>query len=121
MRVQQVAQAFEVIGTLILAVGFAWAIVLALRTGRSAGGRQAFKTLRATFGNALLFGLEILVAAGIIHTIAVAPTLKNVGALGLIVLIRTFLSFSLQTEIERSLPWRHQQSDPSRPDPRSDS
>jgi uncharacterized membrane protein len=62
--------------------------------------------LRETFGGFLLLGLEILVAADLIRTVAVAPTLQNVLVLGLIVLIRTFLSFSLQVEIEGKPPWR---------------
>jgi hypothetical protein len=54
----------------------------------------------------LLLALEILVAADLIRTVAVAPTLVNVAVLGLIVLIRTFLSFSLQIEIDGGPPWR---------------
>lgn len=84
--------------------------MLAVQTGRSSGWRQGFKTLRDWLGSALLLDLAILVAAGISHAIAVAPTLENVGALGLIVLIRAFLSFSLQLEMEGSLPWRNQQA-----------
>jgi len=54
----------------------------------------------------LLLGLEILVAADLVGTIAVAPTLDNVLILGLIVLIRTFLSFSIDIEVSGTLPWR---------------
>lgn len=54
----------------------------------------------------LLLGLEILVAADLVRTVAVEPTLENVAILGLIVLIRTFLSFSLEIEIEGVPPWR---------------
>jgi uncharacterized membrane protein len=67
-------------------------------------------------------GLEFLVAADIIRTVAVEPSLENVGVLGLIVLIRTFLSFSLEVEIDGTWPWRravisrgsapHQSSEP---------
>ena len=100
------AQAFAGFGVFILALGLVWSIVLAGRTWLSVGRRRAYRTLRETFGAALLLGLEILVAADLIHTVAVAPTLQNVGGLGLIVLIRTFLSFSLQVEIEGVPPWR---------------
>ena len=62
--------------------------------------------LREVVGGTLLLGLEILVAADLIRTVAVAPTVENVLVLGLIVLIRTFLSFSLETEIEGVPPWR---------------
>jgi uncharacterized membrane protein len=73
---------------------------------RAAGGRKGYRALRETFGGVLLLGLEILVAADLIRTVAVSPTLENVAVLGLIVLIRTFLSLSLQVEIEGELPWR---------------
>ena len=59
----------------------------------------------------LLLGLEILVAADLITTVAVAPTLRNVAVLGLIVLIRTFLSVSLQVEIDGRVPWRRARED----------
>ena len=103
---EHVAQGFEAFGTIVLALGLGWSIVLAGRVWRTEGGRRGFKTLRDTFGGVLLLGLELLVAADLIHTIAVAPTLRNVGGLGLVVLIRTFLSFSLQMEIEGVPPWR---------------
>jgi uncharacterized membrane protein len=57
-------------------------------------------------GRAILLGLEFLIAGDIIRTVVVAPTLQNVVVLGLIVLIRTFLSLSLQLEIEGKLPWQ---------------
>lgn len=66
---------------------------------------EGYPALRETFGGVLLLGLEILVAA-LIRTVAVSPTLRNVAVLGLIVVIRTFLSFSLQVEIDGQLPWR---------------
>ncbi|MFD4976914.1 DUF1622 domain-containing protein [Streptomyces sp. NPDC058424] len=73
------------------------------RSGRSSDG---YRAIRRCVGGALLLGLEVLVAAGLIRTVAVAPTLENVGVLGLIVLIRTFLSFSLEVELEAVAPWR---------------
>ncbi len=104
---EHVAQGFEVLGTAVLVVGVVWSAVLAVlawhRTGQPARGYAA---LRAAFGGSLLLGLEVLVAADLIRTVAVAPTLTNVLVLGLIVLIRTFLSFSLETEIEGVPPWR---------------
>lgn len=62
--------------------------------------------VKECFGGALLLALEVLVAADLIRTVAVAPTLDNVAVLALIVLIRTFLSFSLEIEIEGVAPWR---------------
>ena len=58
------------------------------------------------FGRSILLGLEFLVAADIIRTVAVQPSLQNVAVLGLIVLIRRFLSFSPEVEIDGRWPWR---------------
>jgi uncharacterized membrane protein len=57
-------------------------------------------------GRALLLGLEILVAADVIRTVALEPTLENIASLGLLVVVRTFLSWSLVVEIEGRWPWR---------------
>ena len=61
---------------------------------------------RQTLGRSILTGLELLVAADIIRTVAVEPTMESVLVLGLIVIIRTFLSFSLEVEIEGHWPWQ---------------
>lgn len=68
---------------------------------------HAYQKMRLALGRAILLGLELLVAADIIKTVAIAPNFTNVGVLALIVLIRTFLSFTLQLEIEGRLPWQH--------------
>jgi len=103
----RLAQLFEAIGALVLLVGLFASVVLAARSLRRSGdGRLAYRVLRESFGGVILLGLEILVAADLIRTVAVAPTLENVAILGLIVLIRTFLSFSLEIEIEGVVPWR---------------
>jgi uncharacterized membrane protein len=102
-----VAQVFEALGALILVVGVIWSFALAAVAVRRHGwSATAYLVLRQAFGGTLLLGLEILVAADLVHTVAVAPTLENVLVLGLIVVIRTFLSFSLETEIEGVAPWR---------------
>jgi uncharacterized membrane protein len=102
-----VAQGFEALGAAILVVGVIWSFVLgAVAVRRFGWSARAYLVLRQAFGGTLLLGLEILVAADLIRTIAVAPTLNNVLQLGLIVVIRTFLSFSLETEIEGIAPWR---------------
>ncbi|HEX6873292.1 MAG TPA: DUF1622 domain-containing protein [Micromonosporaceae bacterium] len=101
-----VAQAFEAIGVGVLVVGLLWSLVLAIRTWQTSGGRVGYRALRESFGGVLLLGLEVLVAADLIRTVAVSPTVQNVAVLGLIVLIRTFLSFSLQIEIDGVPPWR---------------
>ena len=102
-----VAQGFEALGAAILVVGVIWSFVLAAVAARRSGWTaQAYLVLRQAFGGTLLLGLEVLVAADLLRTVAVAPSLNNVYVLGLIVAIRTFLSFSLETEIEGVAPWR---------------
>jgi uncharacterized membrane protein len=103
----RVAQGFEALGAAILVVGVIWSFILAVVAARRSGwSAQAYLVLRQAFGGTLLLGLEILVAADLVRTVAIAPTLDNVLVLGLIVVIRTFLSFSLETEIEGVVPWR---------------
>jgi uncharacterized membrane protein len=106
-----VARGVEVLGIATLVLGLAAALV---QGGRLlAGGRgaeEAYRAVRTVFGRSILLGLEFLVAADIIRTVAVEPSLRNVAVLGLIVLIRTFLSFSLEVEIDGSLPWRRRLS-----------
>jgi uncharacterized membrane protein len=102
-----VAQGFEALGALILVIGVLWSFVLAVLVLRRPGpAKLAYTVLRQSFGGTLLLALEILVAADLIRTVAVSPTLDNVLVLGLIVLIRTLLSISLEVEIEGVLPWR---------------
>lgn len=102
-----VAQVFEVIAAAVLMVGLVFAAITSLRLwARSRSGEAAYKLMRQTFGGVVLLSLEILVAGDLIRTVAVAPTLDNVIVLGIIVLIRTFLSFSLEIEIDGVPPWR---------------
>jgi uncharacterized membrane protein len=104
---ERVAQLFEAIGALVLLVGLLFCFTLAIRAfRRSRDGRRAYQVLRESFGGVILLGIEILVAADLVRTVAVATTLENVVILGLIVLIRTVLSFSLEIEIEGVSPWR---------------
>lgn len=102
-----VTRGFEIVGVAILVVGFAVgfvrAIVARLRSGSNEG---VYVMIRSYFGRSILLGLEVLVAADLIRTVAVEPTMQNVLVLGLIVLIRTFLSFSLEIEIDGVVPWR---------------
>jgi len=102
-----VAVGFEAIGALAMIVGFIIAVVLGIRSlRRGEGGTAAFQVLRTTLGSAILLGLEVLVAADLIRTITSKPSLEDAAILGLIVLIRTVLSMSIQIEIEGTLPWR---------------
>jgi uncharacterized membrane protein len=79
-------------------------------------GDRAFRTLRSDLGNSILLGLEFLVAADIIRSISITPTFQSVGVLGLIVLVRTFLSWSLQVEVSGTWPWQRSRSAEHLPD-----
>ncbi len=92
-------------GVIVIVLGLVIAIVGAIGRLRG-GGERVFRWFRQDIGRGILLGLEFLVAADIIRTVAVAPTLENVYVLGLIVLIRTFLSMALQIELEGRWPWQ---------------
>jgi len=109
-----VVHGFEIGGVLILVVGSLGAFVAAALSWRRVGGREAYEKARRDVGRAILLGLELLIIADIVLTITVDPTLRSALALGLIVLVRTFLSFSLEVELEGTLPWRRA-STPSHP------
>jgi uncharacterized membrane protein len=104
---EQVARAVEAVGIVTLVLGLVLALFRAGRTlAGGQGGEEAYRVVRTVFGRSILLGLEFLVAADIIRTVAVDPSLENVGVLGIIVLIRTFLSFSLEVEIDGTWPWQ---------------
>jgi uncharacterized membrane protein len=103
---EHVVQAFEVAGVIILAVGSLAALAGAGRA-MSRGSRQtAYKEARRNVGRAILLGLEVLIIADIVETITIDPTVESAVALALIVLVRTFLSFSLEVELDGAVPWR---------------
>ncbi len=97
------------IGIIVLGIfGASVAVIWQVLRGRS--GSEAFGLYRSNLGRAILLGLEFLVAADIINTVAIEPTLQSLLILGGIVLIRTFLSFSLEVEIEGRWPWERHRS-----------
>jgi uncharacterized membrane protein len=101
------ARFLETLGTAIIVLGglaASAAFVRDLRRGASFDA--SYKQYRRGLGRAILLGLEFLVGADIISTVAVEPNYRNVGVLALIVVIRTFLSFSLEVEIEGRWPWQ---------------
>ncbi|MHC2993460.1 hypothetical protein OB13_18465 [Pontibacter sp. HJ8] len=107
LHIEYIARIIEAAGVLIIAVGAAIAMikfVFALQQNK----QRSYKLLRQDLGKAILLGLEILVAADIIATVVTEPTMERVLTLGLIVLIRTFLSLSLQVELEGKFPWQEE-------------
>lgn len=103
-----VTKVFEAAGVGVLALGAVYVLArYAIDTVRSRGADAvSYGRLRDDLGRTILLALEILVAADIIRTLAVKPSLENLAGLGLLVVIRTFLSFSLEIEIDGALPWR---------------
>ena len=105
-----VGTAVDGVGVFIVAAGaFVATVRLLVRRVHNMG--NYYSSYRQDIGRAILLGLEFLIAGDIIRTVVVAPTIQNVLVLGLIVLIRTFLSLSLQLEIEGKLPWRRETQD----------
>ncbi|MFI2752161.1 DUF1622 domain-containing protein [Cellulomonas sp. P22] len=103
--VETVGQGVDAAGVVAIVVGAIAAGVAALRTARG-GDAPVYRPFRQQLGRSILLGLELLVAADIIRTVAVTPTFESVGVLAGIVLIRTFLSFSLELEISGRWPWQ---------------
>ena len=108
-QVQTVGDIIDVAGVAVIALGGVVALGVALGRLLHRSG-DAYFLFREEFGRAILLGLELLVAADIIRTVAITPTKESVTVLAGIVLIRTFLSFSLEVEMTGRWPWRQ---DPS--------
>ncbi|WP_439882471.1 DUF1622 domain-containing protein [Pontibacter sp. MBLB2868] len=102
--IEYIARIIEGIGVVIISFGAAIALIRFIFPVLQAK-RGTYKQLRQDLGKAILLGLEILVAADIIATVVTEPTMERVLTLGLVVLIRTFLSLSLQVELEGKFPW----------------
>jgi len=100
-----IGMAVDAAGVIVIIVGALIATVRFL-LHRYTPPDKAYRLYRQDLGRAILLGLEFLVAGDIIRTVAVSPTLLNVINLGIIVVIRTFLSFSLEVELEGRWPWQ---------------
>jgi uncharacterized membrane protein len=115
--VEWAALLIEVLGVVVIVAGV---LKVAITRGTvrylfQAGQPGAYESYKHQLGKTLLLGLEFLVAADVVRTVALEPTLNNVGVLGLLVVIRTFLSWSLTVEIEGRWPWQAQPQAPNPP------
>ncbi len=97
---------FVIVATAVYTIGIA--VVHAFKSSSNGNTLQA---VRQRLGRGILLGLEFLVAGDIIHTVAVELTFQTVGVLAIIVLIRTFLSFTLELELTGSWPWQNRDVD----------
>ena len=103
--------AIEAIGVLVVLVGSVISSITFIRTFRQWPEGVAYRTYRRQLGRSIILGLEFLIAGDIIRTVIVADTLENVAVLGMIILIRTFLSVTLHLEVEGRWPWQREEKD----------
>jgi uncharacterized membrane protein len=109
--VEAISKAIDAVGVVLIVIGLVLATVGYGRRLRGPGDAAAnYRTYRQQVGRAILLGLEFLVAGDIIRTVAVDPTFRSVGVLAIIVGVRTFLSFTLDVELDGRWPWQ-----PARP------
>jgi len=115
--IDTVGQLVDTAGVLVIGGGFAVAtVVFTYRYWRRRDIGDIYRPYRQSIGRAILLGLELLVGGDIIRTVAASPTFDSVGVLALIVVIRTFLSFSLEVELSGRWPWQKKTAE----DPRAD-
>jgi uncharacterized membrane protein len=108
--IEWAALVIEILGALIIVAGVLRVAILrgTVRYLFQLDRPGAYENYKHQMGRSLLLGLEFLVAGDVVRTVALEPTLDNVAVLGLLVLIRTFLSWSLTVEIEGHWPWQRQ-------------
>lgn len=105
---ENVGKGVDVAGVAVIVLGVLVATMFTVM--RSRAGSDRYRTYRQRLGKAILLGLELLVAADIIRTVAVRPTFETAGVLVIVVLIRTVLSFSLEMELEGRWPWQRREA-----------
>ena len=108
--VELVAKGIDVAGVVVVVGGIVLATSLLVTARRDRSPDDAYRNYRRGLSRAILLGLEFLVAADIIRTVAIAPTFTSVGVLAIIVLVRTFLSFTLEVELEGRWPWQKREA-----------
>ena len=106
--IEWAALAIEIVGAAVIVAGVLRVVITrgAVRFLYQLDKPGAYESYKHQMGRSLLLGLEFLVAGDVVRTVALDPTLNNVGVLGLLVLIRTFLGWSLAVEIEGRWPWQ---------------
>ncbi|WP_297186106.1 DUF1622 domain-containing protein [uncultured Porticoccus sp.] len=104
--------AIEAAGVLVVMIGSVLSTVNFLRGYRHQSEGVAYRVYRRQLGRSIILGLEFLIAGDIIRTVIVETSLENVAVLGLIILIRTFLSLTLHLEIEGRWPWQPEDKGP---------
>ncbi len=107
--IDYIAKIMEAIGVMTIFCGATYAFFVFFKS-LSKHKEDAYVKFRQTLGKSILLGLEILIAADIMATVVTDPTLRSVAILAIIVAIRTFMSLSLQVELEGKFPWQKNKS-----------
>ena len=103
---EDVSEWIEAVAIVVIAVAVVVAFVQGARALLGSGSTDAVEIIKQQIGRALLLGLDLLIAADVIRTVTLEPTLENVSALGVLVVVRTFLAWSLVVELEGRWPWQ---------------
>ena len=111
--IEWAGEAIDVAGVAIILVGIIKATIEHAIWGRGRSGNDRYRRFRRSVGRSILLGLEFLLAADIIWTVAIEPTYGSLGLLAIVVAIRTFLSLEIELEIDGHLPWQRT-DDPER-------
>ncbi|MDA0637465.1 DUF1622 domain-containing protein [Nonomuraea sp. MCN248] len=107
--IEAAGEAIDLAGVAVIVIGaLMTTVIFGYRLFQRRSVQETYQKYRRGLGRAILLGLEFLVAADIIRTVAVSPTFAGVGVLAVIVLVRTILSFSLEVELEGRWPWQAQ-------------
>ena len=107
---EDISEWIEIIAIGVISVAVVAAFAAGVRAVRTEGMASAVERIKQVVGRGLLLGLDLLIAADVIRTVTLEPTLENVAALGLLVVVRTFLAWSLMVELHGRWPW--QRADP---------
>jgi uncharacterized membrane protein len=103
---KDISEWIEVVAVAVIAITVVVAFVAGVRRWSSDGMVEAVEAVKQVVGRGLLLGLDLLIAADVIRTVTLEPTLDNVTALGVLVVVRTFLAWSLMVELNGRWPWQ---------------
>jgi uncharacterized membrane protein len=109
---ENVSEWIEIVAVSVIAIAVLVAFVVGLSVVRRSGLTAGIEAVKRQIGRGLLLGLDLLIAADVIRTVTLEPTLENVSALGVLVVVRTFLAWSLVVELEGRWPWQQRVADP---------
>ncbi len=108
---ESVSEWIEIVAVAVIAIGVLVALIVGVTVVRQAGWAAGIESVKRQIGRGLLLGLDLLIAADVIRTVTLEPTLENVAALGLLVVVRTFLAWSLVVELDGRWPWQRRENE----------